>query len=125
MPKIRPTCWKCNYDLAGLRIDDLCPECGTAVWSAPPGTDVIQAARDAQKWGMLALILMFACLGPLAGFLAIPAITNGRYAMNLYRTGRVPEGAIKGAKAGLICGWITVVLSIITAILYVIFLPLF
>src|SRR5690606_40241126 len=29
----QPRCWKCGYDLAGLRVEDACPECGTPVWS--------------------------------------------------------------------------------------------
>lgn len=113
-----PTCWKCGYALTGLRVDDVCPECGTPVWSSPPGPDVVDSAQRAMWWGVASLVLLFVCLGPLAGFVAIPAITNGRHALELERTGRIPASAVRGARTGLYCGWATVVLSVALAIVY-------
>ncbi len=64
----KPTCAKCGYDLAGLRVDDKCPECGGWVWSSAHSiTDpVAERAARALAWGRIAL---GATLAPFAAFL--------------------------------------------------------
>jgi len=112
-----PTCWNCGYELSGLRVEGHCPECGTPIWSQ--GGPALQANGDASAalvWGVVSLVLFFTCLGPLAGFVAIPAITKGGRYQAEVRAGRaLPNGS---AKAGLICGWIAAGLSIGVVALY-------
>lgn len=113
-----PTCWKCNYNLSGLQVDDLCPECGTPVWSQRPPEVAHQAAQNAQLWGILSLVLMFACIGPLA---VIPAAIALRYAANAERETRVgPEGRVAPAaiRTGRICAWITICFSVATFVIW-------
>lgn len=64
----KPTCAKCGYDLAGLRVDDKCPECGEWVWSSARSiTDpVAERAAKALTWGRIAIS---ATLAPFAAFL--------------------------------------------------------
>lgn len=64
----KPACIKCGYDLAGLRVDDKCPECGEWVWSsaASIADPVATRAARALTWGRVAL---GATLAPFAAFL--------------------------------------------------------
>lgn len=114
-PPTTPRCWKCGYELTGLQVTDRCPECATPVWStptgAPPGSPA-QLEPDALVWGIVAIVLLFACLGPFAGFVAIPAVIKGRRAMELVRTGRYPKESASQARTGLILGWVTIGLSL-------------
>lgn len=68
---IKPRCVKCGYDLAGLRVDDRCPECGEWVWSSAPSIadPIAKRAASALAWGRVAIC---ASLAPfMAFFLAI------------------------------------------------------
>lgn len=119
-----PTCWNCGYELRGLRVDDLCPECGKPIWSRP-ALDVSQLARDAGRaltWGVAALVLFFLCIGPLAGLVAIPAITGAN------RIKRVCDNTwpqdLGSAKTAWWLGWITVGLSVLTAAGYAVLVAL-
>tara|TARA_R110000782_G_scaffold57258_13_gene119680 strand:+ start:5821 stop:6207 length:387 start_codon:yes stop_codon:yes gene_type:complete len=118
MAKVPPTCWKCGYELSGLKVDDLCPECGCAVWSRPPIEQATQNASRSMTWGIVSLVLFFACLGPLAGLLAIPAVTYASKANTEVRQGLIDKSQISGAKTGLILGWITIGLSLLAVCAY-------
>ena len=107
-----PTCWNCGYELVGLNVEDRCPECGTPVWSARPPDRVASDAQSAMAWGIVSIVLFFVCIGPFAGFVAIPAIIKSGRALAEVKAGRVPAGAAQGARAGQICGWITAALSV-------------
>ena len=117
-----PSCWKCGYVLSGLGVDDLCPECGTPVWSfKDPDADhpgLSKTASSAMTWGLVSLVPFFACLGPIAGLVAIPAIIKGKEVRAIAKAGSVPPSIAGNAKAGLICGWITASLSIVTILIY-------
>ncbi|MCW5777587.1 MAG: hypothetical protein KIS87_14215, partial [Phycisphaeraceae bacterium] len=63
-------CAKCGYDLAGLRVGGVCPECGTII----AGAGSKAAVRDSLTLAPLAYLrwLMWVCvglavLGPLNG----------------------------------------------------------
>lgn len=118
MAKVPPTCWKCGYELSGLKVDDLCPECGCAVWSRPPVQQATLYASRSLTWGIVSLVLFFACLGPLAGLLAIPAITYASKANAEVRQGLIEKSQLSGAKTGLILGWITIGLSLLAVCVY-------
>lgn len=117
-----PHCWNCNYELSGLGVDDLCPECGTAVWSKPPMKPEIQEAMRngsrAQLWGILSLALFFACLGPLAAFLTIPAFIYASKANRVVRQGLATRGEIGGITAARVCSWITLSFTILSVGIY-------
>lgn len=117
-PPSQPACWKCGYNLTGVRVDGICPECGTPIWSVPPAAADSTRATTAMVLGIVGLVLCLTCIGPLAIGLAIPAIIIGRKAS-------VEAVALQGrnngqgsARAGVICGWITVGLSIALTVLY-------
>lgn len=121
-PPTQPTCWKCGYNLSGVRVDGQCPECGTPIWSVPPAAAGSSTATVALVLGILGLVLSVTCIGPLAIGFAIPAIIIGRKAS-------VEAVALQGnhssarstARAGVICGWVTVGLSVLIALIWVAF----
>lgn len=121
MSRRTPKCWKCGYELVGLQVTDICPECGTDVWSAPPGSESSQAAQTSLVWGIVSLVCFFMCLGPLAGFVAIPAITHGNKAQREVQSRYRNQQSASASKAGLILGWITVCLSIAVVAFYLLF----
>lgn len=51
-----PLCRTCGYDLTGLRVEDVCPECGTPIW--PTTKEVIAWARSSANGLRYALWLM-------------------------------------------------------------------
>lgn len=65
---LKPMCAKCGYELAGLRVEDKCPECGEWVWASAPSTTDSAARRAARAlmWGRVAI---GAALAPFAAFL--------------------------------------------------------
>ena len=105
-----PRCWNCDYDLTGLQVTDICPECGTPVWSDPE-SESSEAGQQAFMWGIFSLVVFFFLLGPLAALVSIPAIRYGRRALSDHARGRL-DTPPRGARAGLVLGWITVVLSV-------------
>lgn len=110
----RPTCWSCGYELSGIRVDDRCPECGVAVWSRPQGDAAsISRAKHALGWGIASLVLFFVCLGPLAGFVAIPAVVIGGRVRRDIRHGVVQREMVGGANAGFWIGWVIISLSLL------------
>lgn len=113
-----PTCWKCGYALSGLQVDDLCPECGTPVWSQKPAEKSYEGAQKAQLWGLLALVLFFACLGPLASILAVVALRYAKEAEAEVRYAASGQRAPSGIRTGRICAWITIGLSIAIVAFY-------
>jgi len=113
-----PRCWQCGYALSGLRVESVCPECGTPIYSVPPPPATHNDAQAAFVWGVIALALLFVCIGPLAGLVAIPAIIKGGRIVKQVRVGRLPAAAARGAKAGLVLGWITAGLSMAIVVGY-------
>ena len=118
-PTTRPTCWSCGYELSGMRVDDRCPECGVEIWSRPIGDAAsIKRAKHALGWGIESLITFFLCIGPLAAFVAIPAVVMGGRVRRDVREGRVAREVVGGAGAGFWMGWIVIGLSIVTVTFY-------
>ena len=117
-----PHCWKCNYELSGLGVDDNCPECGTPIWSKPPVRAELQNAMRmgsrAQMWGILSLVFFFACIGPLAAFLTIPAFIYASKADRIVRQGLATRGEVSGITSARVCSWITLSFTILTVGLY-------
>lgn len=121
-----PRCWRCGYDLTGMRIDDRCPECGIGVWTTPPVNKVDRDAASSMTWGILALVLgtvgmpflliaMFVtCFFPwpaMPALIAIPAVTKGHRVGRAARSHRFSDTVTRRAKTGRVCGWIAVGMS--------------
>jgi len=121
-PPESPKCRKCGYDLRGLAVDGACPECGTAVWSRKHITSdqISEDARRSQELGLWAILMMAFCLGPLATLIAIPAIKRANDAFRDYENGVYSRAGITGAGVGRALGWITVALSILIVIAFLV-----
>jgi hypothetical protein len=113
-----PQCWKCGYELSGLQVNDLCPECGTPVWSQRPPEQASAEAHRSLVWGLCSLILFFICIGPLAGFVAIPALVYASKAKREVRAGLLRASQASEARTGAILGWVTVGLSVGLTVVY-------
>lgn len=110
----RPICWRCGFDLTGIRADGLCPECATPVWSRPAGDEAsLRRAKGALWWGVASLVLFFFCLGPLSSFVAIPAVVMGGRVRRDAREGRVPREMVGGGIAGFWMGWAVIGVSLL------------
>ena len=102
-----------------MRVDDRCPECGVDIWSRPVGDAAsIKRAKHALGWGITSLIKFFLCIGPLAAFVAIPAVVMGGRVRRDVREGRVPREVVGGAGAGFWMGWVVIVLSVVSVLFY-------
>jgi hypothetical protein len=113
----KPACRNCGYDLTGLSLDDVCPECGTPCRPPGPAHDEdVRLASRAQVWGIVSLVLFFTCLGPLAILPASIALSFAGHAERVHFTPRpVVTGAVTTAKT---CAWITIVLSSLALLVY-------
>ena len=121
-PGFQPTCWKCGYALSGLRVDGVCPECNTPIWG--PRVEATDKETDSLAnsilvWGIVSLCLTFVCLGPLAGFLTIPAFVKNKKFRILYESGAATRSQAGTVKAGMICARIAALVSIALVALYV------
>ncbi len=112
---VERVCTKCGYDLAGLRFDGVCPECGLAVReSAAPAAEAIHGpARDAMMLGVLALVLSLMCIGVPLGLPA--AVLSLRCAAQSRRlTGRDGYAlAANTALIGQVCAALAIVISVL------------
>lgn len=117
-----PRCWKCGFELSGIRVDGVCSECGTPIWSRP-GLDpvLLRNAKLATGWGVASIVLFFVCLGPLAGFVGIPAVVFGSRVRRAITAGEVDPAQAGGARLGFWLGWITIGLSILSVVGYIVF----
>ncbi|MBX3403414.1 MAG: DUF4190 domain-containing protein [Phycisphaeraceae bacterium] len=109
-----PTCWKCGYNLSGVRVDGQCPECGNPIWSVPPSASDDKVATTAFILGISGVVTCVLCIGPLAIGLGIPAIILGRKASIEAVALQGRPGSSRGtARAAVILGWVTVGLSVL------------
>jgi hypothetical protein len=119
-PPVHPRCWKCGYELSGIRVDGKCPECGTDIWSRPPTSQVNGMATTAMVLGIVSIALCVACLGPLSIVIAIPAVVCGHMARNQAKSLPGPNNGSGAATAGIILGWVTIGLSVVLVGLYIV-----
>lgn len=113
-----PRCWNCGYGLSGLRVDSLCPECGTPIYAGPPPQQAASGTQNVLIWGIVSIVTLFACIGPLAGLVAIYPIIKGGRILRHAKAANVPKYATQPAKTGFILAWITAGLSILIVVGY-------
>ncbi len=120
-PSHAPTCRNCQYDLTGLPVEDVCPECGTPIWTPD---NVIERPKlreepsgQALAWGVTSLLLFWMCLGPLAGFVAIVAVVHAQRTSVLIQRDYLPPSARLSARIGATFAWITIAFSLLYIVL--------
>lgn len=91
----RPTCYRCRYDLAGLSIEDRCPECGEPVWvdvETRVAALVPTYARFETSFyaALLALAMSFGC-GPFGALVAVWALVQSCFAVRDRAVGPRPQ----------------------------------
>ncbi|MGD9690573.1 MAG: hypothetical protein AB7K52_12610 [Phycisphaerales bacterium] len=109
-----PACQHCGYDLTGMKVEGNCPECGKPIWSAAAPDQADALARRVQLWGILSLVLLFVCLGPLAAFLTIPAfMAAAEFDRTTNKGITASPSATSMVQTGRICARIAATLSIL------------
>ena len=101
-PSDGPFCQQCGYDLSRTMRGSPCPECGNANRPVREGSN--PAAMTSLVLGILALVT--GC-GLIFGALAIVV---GNNAMRAVREGRAHASSAGTARAGVICGWVSLAL---------------
>jgi predicted RNA-binding Zn-ribbon protein involved in translation (DUF1610 family) len=111
-----PRCWKCGYELSGIRVDGKCPECGIDIWSRPPSSQTNGLAIASMVVGIVSLVTLMGCF-PVGAVLGIVAVVFGHMGR---KQSKSMSGAIGGgmAMAGLSMGWVSVGLSLAILALY-------
>lgn len=101
-----PRCWSCQYDLTGLRVEAVCPECGTPIWDSHPGSRERNrsSSSPAAPLGVLALLML--CFGPVACVPGLAAVAFGVGTLARIREGLTPPSAGPSAWLGLTTGCI-------------------
>lgn len=125
-------CLKCQYDIAGIGLGEVCPECGTTVDKL-----VDQSTLNGMKAfavlvaGILSLISVLSTFTALQIHYFLPlqifGISTGLFAI-IYgvrvrygvRIGQVPFRSLGYLMCGRICGFIGFTLSMILAIVWII-----
>lgn len=107
-----PRCPVCGYEISGIAVDGVCPECGNTVWQMVHQPPTSGYAIASLVLGCVT-ILTCAMLGPLALLTGGPAVICGEIAARQITRGE-RGGASKGlALAGRILGWFGVVMGVI------------
>jgi len=107
-------CLKCGYDLTGVAIGSLCPECGAAVVPAFQSTSMPVSGK-----AVASLVLGIVSI-PLCVCLGVPSLICGALALYFAKVARddiaagmFSEQSRGMATAGMICGLIGLGLSIL------------
>lgn len=108
---------QCGYDLSGSAVGGSCPECGTPVeHSIRRAASTAQGTGSATTCMVLGILSLVVCaiLGPFA------IMTYNKYLEEVDR-GEASAQGMGMAKAGQICGWISVVLLILQCLFFGLF----
>jgi len=117
-------CASCGYDLRGVAIGSVCPECGSPINQLGPPTYPgmrPQSSGKAITSMVLGIVSLVACF-----FYGIPGIICGILAVVFARkadvaiqTGEAPVTSRGMAKAGRVCGWVGISLGIVYLLLVI------
>lgn len=123
-------CASCGYDLRGVAIGSVCPECGSPVNQiGPPVYSGVppQTSGKAIASMVLGIVSIVTCM-----FYGLPGIVCGTIAVVLARkaevaiqVGEAPVTSRGMAKAGRVCGWVGISLGIVYLLLVVAYFVLF
>lgn len=118
-------CASCGYDLRGVAIGSVCPECGAPinqVGPAYPGmpTQTSGKAITSMVLGIVSLVtcFMYGVPGIVCGIIAVVFARKAEVAIQL---GEAPPTSQGMAKAGRICGWIGIALGILYLLFIVVY----
>ncbi len=110
LPDVR--CVRCGYNLRGLTINHLCPECGTPAWGSytPYCTSGLAVASL-----VLGIIAIPGCLayGIPAVICGILAVRFAKQADRQIEAGQASPASYSMSRAGRTCGWIGIGLSLV------------
>lgn len=103
-------CAACGFDLRGIAIGGVCPECGTPIGRAIPSSLPAGGATTALVCGILSIVGVFTCA--FVGLpLGIVAMVSGAKAKRRIQMGQADPAGQGSAKAGAVCGLIGVILN--------------
>jgi len=109
------TCSVCGYDLSGSAVGGVCPECGTPVRQSLRRSSAASGesgtAITCMILGILSIVTGCGLLGPVA--IALAAKVRNEIAMGL-----ASPSAETYAKAGVITGWIGLVIMLVQCVFF-------
>ncbi len=113
-----PRCPSCGYDLTGLRVEGLCPECGKQIWPRVYLRRPLFAADFAAVLGVISLICVL-CLGPIACVPGALAVVLGLRARRHAAKGHLPDSSLPPAYFAIVTGGSGTVLGAIVGLVVV------
>ncbi|XAL98800.1 DUF4190 domain-containing protein [Phycisphaeraceae bacterium D3-23] len=109
-------CDRCGYDLSGSAVGGVCPECGH------PVRDSLRVSAAQSPGGTSSSAMVSMVLGIIAitacGLVGPVAIVMSYRAKEDIREGKASPSTLGMAKAGLILGWISSILTVAGILLY-------
>lgn len=108
----RPTCWRCGYDLTGLRVEGSCPECGVSILPGPMIPTPAMHAQNAMVWGAASLAIVLLCPFGVTGVVALVPLWYARRAREAVAAGRASREQIRAAAVGRVLAWAAIVVSV-------------
>jgi len=117
-------CAVCGYDLRGLSVDKRCPECGTPIWNSYGPQRTSGLAIASMVLGIVSI--------PICAFYGLPSLVCGILAVVFANRAeaqilaqQASPSSLGMIKAGRICGWVGIALSVVFWLVIVLFIVSF